>query len=44
MDEVRKSCKLPVIEIDVLELASSGLRVAQKVKSAGVQLSRERSE
>lgn len=26
--EVNKSCKLPVIELDVLELANCGLRVA----------------
>ena len=44
VNEVKKSCKQPVIELDVLELASSGLRVAQRVKSAGMQLSRENSE
>ncbi len=42
--EVNRSCKLPVIELDVLEFADSGLRVASRVKSAGVQLSRENSE
>jgi hypothetical protein len=36
VDEVNKSCKMPLIELDVLEMVSSGLRVAQQVKSAGV--------
>jgi hypothetical protein len=34
--EVHKSCKQPLIELEILDLASTGLRLAQKVKSCGV--------
>ncbi len=35
---------IAVLEMDVLELASSNLLVANKVKTAGVQLSREKAQ
>lgn len=34
--EVHQSCKQPLIELEILDLASTGLRIAQKVKSCGV--------
>lgn len=42
--EVHKSCKQSIIELEVLDLASTGIRLAQKVKSCGIQLMRANSE
>lgn len=42
--EVYSSCKQPLIELEVLELTNSGLKLAQKIKSSGIQLMRANPE